>query len=212
MATTSPQEQIRSWYSTRLPSRLNLVGDYAGSSPFLIDGDSLLRHAFSDPRVDFSTGFQLLHATYVAEQFLESLRRRNCVFDVVFFEHHRKICTPNWNTEGVWKYALAREIMIRHFKSLERDGERFAWTFESTADTAFEDWLSHRDPLFVMAHDGGDILAHQTDEEENKALDGRSAEEWEIKTTIYRFMHMGKGFNVALINSVRFEDSKVCRS
>ena len=29
------------------------MGDYAGSELFLIEGDSLLLHAFSDPTIDF---------------------------------------------------------------------------------------------------------------------------------------------------------------
>ncbi|KAF8241270.1 P-loop containing nucleoside triphosphate hydrolase protein [Wilcoxina mikolae CBS 423.85] len=215
MATTTPQAQLLHWYSTRYPFRINIVGDYAGSSPFFIDGDSLLREIFSDQRIDFSTGFQLLHATYVAEQFLENLRRRNCVFDVVFFEQHRNICMPAWNPDGSWKYSFAREVIIRHFESLSRDGKRFAWKFDTVVDKAFENWLFHRQPLFIMAHDGEDILAQQGDddpeesEDEYEDEDSITVKEWEVKAMIYRFMHIGKGYNVALINSVEFEDSKI---
>jgi hypothetical protein len=227
MATPTPQTQLLNWYNTRQRLPINIVGDYAGSSPFLIDGDSLLRNVFSDQQVDFLTGFQLLHATYVAEQFLENLQSRNCVFDVVFFEQHHNICIPAWNTDAAWKYEFAREVIIRHFMSLKRDGEQFAWKFHAVTDKAFEDWLSRREPLFVMAHDGEDILTQQwnddsdadsdnevevedEDDDEDEDENDITATEWEVKAMIYRFMHMGRGYNVALINTLKFEDSKVC--
>jgi len=217
MATQTPQAKLLNWYRTRYPFVVNIVGDYAGSSPFLIDGDSLLRKVFSDKRIDFSTGFQLLHATYVAEKFLEDLRKRNCVFDVVFFDQHSSICLPAWNPDYAWKYVFAREVILRHLQSLKRDGETFAWKFATVTDEAFGNWLSQREPLFVMAHDGDDILAQRGDDnseegsqELNEDEDDTTAKEWEVKAMIYRFMHMGKGYNVGLINSVRFEDSKVC--
>ncbi|KAF8542437.1 hypothetical protein BDD12DRAFT_876354 [Trichophaea hybrida] len=216
MATPTLQTQLLKWYSSRNPAFINIVGDYAGSSPFLIDGDSLLRKAFSDKRIDFSTGFQLLHATYVAEKFLENLRKRNCVFDVVFFEQHRRICIPAWNTEYAWKYAFAREVILRHLQSLKRDGEMFAWKFDTVTDEAFRNWLSHREPLFVMAHDGDDILARQEvdssnegSEDKDEGEDNITTQVWEVRAMIYRFMHMGKGYNVGLINSLHFEDSKI---
>ena len=150
MASEKLQAQLRVWYQSRYHyPNLNIAGEYAGSSPFIIDGDSLLRHVFSDARIDFSTGFQLLHAAYAAEQLLENLRRRNCVFDIVFFEQHRKICTPACNPDAVWKYAFAREVMIRHLQPLGLDGEKLVWKFDSVTDKDFQVWLSKRKPLFV---------------------------------------------------------------
>jgi len=207
-AASTPQEQLLDWYSTRHPFQVNLVGEYAGSSPFLIDGDSLLRHIFSDSRIDFSSGFQLLHAVYAVEQFLDNLARRNCVFDVVFFEHHRRVAVPAWNNAAAWKYAFARAVVVRHLAALKREGVRFVYRFKSVRDDAFLAWLQARRPLFVMAHDGADILEKGV-EGQAVAKDYEAAEEWEVKAMIYRFMHMGRGYNVAQINSVIFADSKV---
>jgi len=200
MAPENPHQKILEWYNTRHPFRIDLVGDYAGSSSFVIDGDSLLRHVFSDTRVDFCTGFQLLHAVYVAEQFLENLRRRKCVFDVVFFEEHARICTPAWNEENAWKYAFARQVLIRHLAAARREGEEFVWRFKNTSEELWRKWLARKRPLFVMLHDGEDIVAGKEIE----------VEEWEVKAMVYRLMHMGEGYNVALINRVEFVDSKVC--
>ena len=207
-AATTPQEQLLDWYSTRHPFPVNLVGEYAGSSPFVIDGDSLLRHIFSDSRIDFSSGFQLLHAVYAVERFLDNLTRRNCVFDVVFFEQHRRVAVPAWNKKGAWKYAFARAVVIRHLQALKREGDGFVYRFGSVRDEEFQTWLQARRPLFVMAHDGEDILEEGVEEEE-AAEGGEAAEEWEVKAMIYRFMHMGRSYNVAQINSVVFSDSKV---
>jgi hypothetical protein len=40
------------WYDALHNRTLDLVGDYAGSEAFLLEGDSLLLHCFSDSRID----------------------------------------------------------------------------------------------------------------------------------------------------------------
>lgn len=42
-------------YGSLSSRRVDLVGDYAGQELFLIEGDSLLLHCLSDPRLDFSS-------------------------------------------------------------------------------------------------------------------------------------------------------------
>lgn len=76
---------LSAWYNTIHPLHVDLVGGYAGAEFFLIEGDSLLRWAFSDDRIDFEAGFQLLHAVYVVEQLLSMVKSRRCNFSVVFF-------------------------------------------------------------------------------------------------------------------------------
>lgn len=41
-------------YRRLLSRRIDLVGDYAGNELFLIEGDSLLLHCFSDVELDFA--------------------------------------------------------------------------------------------------------------------------------------------------------------
>jgi len=79
-------QAIREWYAKLRPIRVDLVGDYAGEEFFVIEGDSLLRWVFTDERIDFDTGFQLLHAVYVVESFLQQLNARRCRFSVVFLD------------------------------------------------------------------------------------------------------------------------------
>ncbi|TGJ84846.1 hypothetical protein E0Z10_g3894 [Xylaria hypoxylon] len=79
------------WYHT-LPSRcIDLFSDYAGNDLFLIEFDSLLLHCFSDSNIDFSQGFQLLHAVYVVENLLI---RRNAWFQIICFQQSGLLCTP----------------------------------------------------------------------------------------------------------------------
>ena len=76
-----PLETVSEWYETIYSRRVDLVGDYAGAELFLLEGDSLLLHAFSDSNLDFSdNGFQLLHAAYNVELFLKKLVARNASF------------------------------------------------------------------------------------------------------------------------------------
>jgi len=65
--------KLEAWYEKVRSRRVDLVGDYAGNELFLVEGDSLLLHAFSDPNLDFDNGLQLLHATYNVENFLKKL-------------------------------------------------------------------------------------------------------------------------------------------
>ncbi|KAG9228916.1 hypothetical protein BJ875DRAFT_524841, partial [Amylocarpus encephaloides] len=77
---------ILSWYDRTRPMFIDLVGDYAGKELFLIDGDSLLRECFEDDRIDFNSGYQILHVVYVVERFLENLVKRHCSFHIAFIE------------------------------------------------------------------------------------------------------------------------------
>ena len=46
-------ENVSQWYQEISSRRVDLVGDYAGKELFLIEGDSLLLHCFTDPGLDF---------------------------------------------------------------------------------------------------------------------------------------------------------------
>lgn len=79
-------ELLSTWYSSLRPRSIDLIGDYAGAEFFILDGDSLLRRAFSGGKIDFDEGFQLLHAVYAVERFLYMFRGKRCNFAVVFFD------------------------------------------------------------------------------------------------------------------------------
>ena len=196
---------VLAWYA-KLSSRLvDLVGDFAGANLFLLEGDSLLLTIFSDPGLDFHSGFQLLHAVYSVELFLKKLVDRNCRFKLVFFDHHAASCVPpgpeakgNKN-----KFLLAREVIIRHLRaSIDEHGVELH-DFRHVQDQRFLSFLSEQDVYFFMCHDGAGISLPSTEESEESKPDSRA----HFRAFIWRYVL--KGYHVALINESQFKGSKV---
>lgn len=199
------EEKVLDWYSTIRPVTVDIVGDYAGSSRFLIHGDSLLRHCLSDDRIDFLSGYPILHAVYVVERFLFGMVKRKCVFDIAFFDLDKRICIPPGRQVKPVRWLCAREILITHLQSL---GFGETKRFTEVSDKRFADWMDIRKPMFMMAHDGDDIAVDE--DEGNDWVDGGDeVMEYEMKLMIQRLMQLGERMNVALINRVEFVDSKV---
>ncbi|KAK2841620.1 hypothetical protein FQN49_006075 [Arthroderma sp. PD_2] len=153
MATQS----LLGWYSSLRSRTVDLVGDYAGDELFIVEGDSLLVHAFSDGQLDFNPGFQLLHATYILEVFLRNLHQRKCNFHVVFFEEHAQLCVPPRMPDGLRsRCLLARECIIQHLvNNLAASAPSIeVKVFESYRARDFMDYLSAAGTYFLMCHDG----------------------------------------------------------
>ncbi|KAF2097657.1 P-loop containing nucleoside triphosphate hydrolase protein [Rhizodiscina lignyota] len=184
---------LEEWYQNAYTRRVDLVGDYAGAELFLVEGDSILLHEFSDPHLDFNdNGFQLLHAAYNVEFFLKRLIARNCKFHVAFFDDHEELCVPATATaSNRQKYLLARAAIIRHLK-LNVTDEFPTFTFPSASCTEFQEYLQDTGMYFVMCHDG----AHSSDAS---------------KSHLRYFMHflVARGYNIALLNGIEFHDSKI---
>ena len=193
--------------------RVDLVGDYAGNELFLIDGDSLLLRCFSDPHLDFDSGFQLLHAVYNVEQLLQHLSRRKCNFHIVFFSSNKTLCIPPSATEqNASKYLLARAIVIRHLQahlpSVQQDVK--VEEFSSYTSPEFTEYLTLHVPYFVMAHDGAGSLQwkekHVTQEDDSSPPQlnpNRAA----LREMILYFSE--SGYNVSLLNGLEWRDTKV---
>jgi hypothetical protein len=231
------RKQIVAWYREFDPIRLDLVGDYAGTSRFMIHGDSLLRQCFNDRRIDFSPGgFQILHAVYVVEQFLHGFVRRKCVFDIVFLQSTAKLCIPSGQGDNAAKWMCAREIVIKHLLGLQREDGQVK-VFASVLDGEFQQWIADRRPLFVMATDGNDPATAATnvddydsdsqdddddiDSEDDSCYSASSMGEdsagedsdndsnaQSLAAKIMLYRFLGLGYNVGLINRVEFVDSK----
>lgn len=215
---------------------LDLVGDYAGDELFLIEGDSLLLHCFSDKNLDFSHGLQLLHGTYLVEKLLSQLKQRKCRFHIVFFSDHAQICIPPNVDERLWpKYRLAREAILQHlvqnlptvFPSIQ------IHLFDCYRCGSFENYLHAVGAYFLMCHDGttpvlgrvqgsaessedsdtalsDDDYLDLSDQEEysNSAPSGN----WPGKIMLRSMMRwfIVHGYNISILNSLECRDSKVC--
>lgn len=84
-------------FTTLHPAWVDILA-MSGQELFVIDGDSLISYVLQDSTLQLAkTGdpsYQLLHATYLIEHLLHQLIKRDCIFDVVFFNSestHRPI-------------------------------------------------------------------------------------------------------------------------
>jgi hypothetical protein len=186
---------LERWFNSLYTRRVDLVGDYAGAELFLIEGDSLLLEAFSDPLLDFSdSGFQLLHAVYNVEKFLKQLHSRGCNFHIAFFDDQPELCIPrDVPARDRAKYLLARACVVRHLRRNVGEGLTRVCGFEGLEDEAFLRYLREVGAYFVLCHDG----------------DGAG---WEERKQFRWMIHWlsQQGWNVALLNGLECQDTKVC--
>lgn len=214
-------EQILKWYSNLYSRRVDLVGDFAGSERFLVHGESLLLQCFSDPHLDFDPGFQLLHASYAVEKFLQNLVSRGCNFHIAFFDEHQDLCIPQDASPAISeKYLLARAAIIRHLKVNLPDAvpEVEVHTFASSSSDAFAEYLRSTDIYFVLCHDGAsfnDVRKRIISQKSLESLQGENRElqerQQEYKSSFRTFIYsmMQRGYSAALVNGLEWRDTKV---
>ncbi|KAK5707932.1 hypothetical protein LTR97_000471 [Elasticomyces elasticus] len=191
--------------------RVDLVGDYAGDELFVIDGDSMLLRAFSDSKLDFNPGLQMLHAAYNVEHFLHNLVKRKCNFDIVFFDSNKDLCLPSSaKPDDEVKYLLARAAIIRHLEvNLPKAHKDISVRcYPSYVSEEFAKYLSVTGPYFLMVHDGAQASSHRGKYMKQTASDsipvkGRLG----LRRMILQFI--GRGYNVALVNGLEWRDTKV---
>ncbi|KAJ5902701.1 DEAD/DEAH box helicase [Penicillium taxi] len=233
------QTTLLNWYQSLSTKVVDLVGDLVGDELFIIDGDSLLLHCFSNKKLDFAPGFQLLHATYLVEKFLSQLYQRNCLFEIVFFSQNSQLCLPLATKANQYdRYLLAREAIIQHLESIS---SRSASTltvrrFNTFQSKAFDEHFVSSGASLFVCHDGSFAIENHDkkyEEDENTDLEDESSDESnddedsqsppkvqvQDKTTHGTSLRINNrlmihhlfthGCNVALIHSVEFRDTKV---
>ncbi|RMZ45908.1 hypothetical protein AFCA_001133 [Aspergillus flavus] len=225
-------QKLHKWYNGLYSRTLDLVGDYAGDELFILEGDSLLLHCFSDDQIDFTNGFQLLHATYLVEKFLAQLHQRKCNFHIAFFKKHAYGCIPPDVSRKLWpKYRLAREAILHHLLQnlpITLSSMRIGY-FETYECEEFERYLVSVDPYFLMCHDGASSGAHagrrpgltlenlelsSSDDDSNPSDVEEPGSEIATRETGVMFRSMihhfiCRGYNISLINSLECRDTKV---
>ncbi|KKO98266.1 DEAD/DEAH box helicase [Trichoderma harzianum] len=197
MAPQTSEQMLRLWYAKLWAPTVDLIGDIAGKEPFIIHGESLIRHCLEESPADFQDGFQLLHAVYFVERFLSNLQKRGCDFDIVFFRDLRDVCVPHLSGFE-YKYQYARTVIIKHLQRhtmecANKTGARSSvLEFSSFSSKEFHDYLKGLPIHFVLCHDG----AESEDVKDTTIL----------RYFIRRLISMGK--NVAIINSLKWKSSK----
>lgn len=71
---------------------------YSGQELFIVDGDALVQFVLDDRLLAFAKSgdpsFQLLHATWLLEKTVEELLKKDCAFEIVFFESESFLLLP----------------------------------------------------------------------------------------------------------------------
>lgn len=193
-------------------------------------------HCFADDQLEFANGFQLLHATYIVERFLEQLRRRNCNFHIVFFsENSAASIPPHVHQSPLPKYRLAREAILQH---LQQNAPKVfpsiqVRCFDTYNCPEFEDYLTLEGVYFIMCHDGAfsshsghdralhgsleesedlKVLSDGTsDTDSDETFDSALTSFWPNRVTLRSMIHwfVAHGFNISLLNSLECRDTKV---
>ncbi|RTE69648.1 hypothetical protein BHE90_015969 [Fusarium euwallaceae] len=187
-----PEETLLEWYADQHPPIVDIVGDFAGQELFAIQGEALMRYCLVEAKVDFDGGFQLLHAIHAVEKILSGLKKRDCNFDVIFFQDMEDICVPNGVTGSnhASKYLLARRIIIQHLNRSDIDFKVLELgSFESGE---CKNYLASNAIHFMLCDEGRGDSREQT---------------IRLRHLIWKILYSGR--NVAVINSIIWESSKV---
>ncbi|TFY54174.1 hypothetical protein EVG20_g9819 [Dentipellis fragilis] len=207
---TSPREVVErldeAWYRgvSKRGRWMDLIGDYAGSERFVLDGESLLQHVLNDPLLalarESEPSFQILHALHSTEQFLNELIKRAAMLDIVFWAETRHLTIKTGADAFVTaSRTLARTLILNH---LVNHAEKFNVAihfFESVRD---EEWLMYQRrvrPMFVMVNDGGVLGEDSTLEAAQAVLVQRT----------FIFDILTQGVAVSLLNGMEFRDTKM---
>ncbi|KAG8870515.1 hypothetical protein FRB97_009692, partial [Tulasnella sp. 331] len=191
------------WYGRLNPRYMDLVGDYAGMEPFVIDGDSLCERVLNDPLLAIGqNSFQIMHAMWSIEKLLHDFMRCRCNFDVIFFESNKRLSvreesTGPYDDFRVQSRNLARSMLRWHLATIP---DLRVTTFKDSGDD-WKEYVRETKPMFVMCNNGG----HPGSQGENAENAARRALHMRI------FIHgmLSTGVAVASLESVSVIDSKI---
>ncbi|KAG6161619.1 hypothetical protein E4U51_007000 [Claviceps purpurea] len=175
--------------------KVDIVGDFAGKELFAIHGDSLLLHCIRKAKVDIEIGFQLLHAVFAVEAFIETLNKRGCNFNIVWFSDHEKLCMPeDVSPTAKWNYCLTRAIIVKHLDRRNSDcaaGSTFSLSMHSSS---FQRYLDENAIYFFLS------LGGQDDED----LSHNGVQYMQLLRWL-----SSKGYSIAALDSLEISSSKV---
>ncbi|KAH7332993.1 hypothetical protein B0J17DRAFT_677146 [Rhizoctonia solani] len=198
--------EVDEWIHKRRPRWMDLVGDYAGDEFFVVDGDSLCQVVLDDDLVAIGRDkptFQILHAIYRLEQEILELKRRNCNFEIVFFESnkHGTILTGSSDFVTASRH-LARDILKSHIFQLPEEVDIHSAKFEDLKDPKWHEYVLTKQPMFVLLHAGPplDTIANSDDQ---VAL-SRTL----IPRTFFRNL-LASRIAVSTLNQIKYVDAKV---
>ncbi|KAG9309998.1 hypothetical protein JVU11DRAFT_10032 [Chiua virens] len=190
------------WHTASRRARwMDLLGDYAGIEPFIIDGHSLIDLVIGDPLLAVGKpddpSFQILHAFHILERTLDQFIKRSAVFDVVFWDDTRHIALRT----GVGTFeeasrSLARKLLFDHLRNLPQVS---VYSFTGLSDANWKEYRFLRKPMFALVNDGG--------------TDGGSEDHFSAHRLLCHRVFLcdllTSGLALALLAGAEFRDSKV---
>ncbi|RPD67074.1 P-loop containing nucleoside triphosphate hydrolase protein [Lentinus tigrinus ALCF2SS1-7] len=190
------------WYTfvNRRGRWMDLIGDYAGSEPFVVDGEALIDMILDDPLLalgrENDVSFQSVHAVYTLERILHDISKRSDSFEVVFW-HERRFFSLHY---GKSDYAscsrsLARIILYNHLKSLNIP----VHTFSNLSDPEWKVYQRLKKPMFVMTNDGG-VVEESTSEPATARI---------LLQRVFLYSLLAQGVSVTILHGAEYRDSKI---
>ncbi|KAI0660897.1 P-loop containing nucleoside triphosphate hydrolase protein [Cubamyces menziesii] len=206
LSAQSPKDAVvyvdAQWYTlvNRRGRWMDLIGDYAGSEPFVVDGEALIQLVLDDPLLALGhkgdVSFQIVHAIYSLERILHEISRRSTSFDVVFWHERRFLTLFNDDDDyTVSSRSLARNLLFNHLVSLDIP----VHTFLGTEDPAWLSYQRHKKPMFVMTNDGG--VAEESSSETHAAR--------VLLQRVFIYNLLCQGVSVTLLKGAQYRDSKI---
>ena len=105
-----PEEQLMDFaYCAIKIVNCDFLSEFGAAEPFVIDGDSLVAHALTDPLLTRGGAAQSLHVVHIVESILASMTKRGANFQVFFFEGNMAL----WDRMGPTACAM-RELVMNH--------------------------------------------------------------------------------------------------
>ncbi|KAF4582000.1 DEAD-like helicase [Ophiocordyceps camponoti-floridani] len=196
---------LTSWFESISKLRVDIIGDFAGKELFAIHGDSLLLHCLTQARVDFTDGFQLLHAIHAVEKFLANLTKRGLNFHIVWFRDFENLCVPALTASEseptpveTNSYRLMRVIFIKHLQHHALRSQEIQFEFADYRSEEFEQYRTRNTLRFFLCLDGNAFNGSWTP----------------VAIQYLNFIHhvASAGYSIALINHVQFNNLKVMAS
>ncbi|GAA5967019.1 hypothetical protein JCM21900_002356 [Sporobolomyces salmonicolor] len=197
-ATQALNQLDSTWFIAQYPRWMDVL-IYSGQELFIVDGDALLQFVLDDNLLAFAKqgdpSLQLLHATWLLEKTVEELLKKDCTFEIVFFDSlaHSTIHTggPAYVTSA---RQLARSILIRRANLPGTKVHRF----ESLEDEQWKAWYLHRRPMYCLGYDGG-LQSKEDELEAERILIQRQ--------NLYDLVHRSLPF--VLLQAAEFTDTKI---
>ncbi|KAF8556866.1 P-loop containing nucleoside triphosphate hydrolase protein [Imleria badia] len=190
------------WHTASRRARwMDLLGDYAGTEPFIIDGHSLIQLVIDDPLLALGkTGdpsFQILHAFHTLERTLDQFIKRSAVFDVVFWDENRHVALKR----GVGAFeeasrSLARKLLFNHLLKIRQVS---VYVFTGLSDPQWREYLFLRKPMFALVNDGG---------RDQDSIDPFATKRL-LCHRVFLCNLLTSGLALALLAGAEFRDSKV---